>query len=213
MGRTAAVRDYGGVSASDRRAERRRKLLDAGRTLWGEGGITEVSLRGVCAEAGLIPRYFYEQFPDRDALLVAIADQVRDQLVAVLLTVGLGEPGDVADKLRAALKAFLDLIAEDPHIHRIFTDVLTGTGPLAERRRHALDMITGLVLEYGPGLIHFAPPSQDEMRRTASFIVGGVNQLIDTWLNDPRETTAELAQACTDLSLAIVRLYAPNTTP
>jgi AcrR family transcriptional regulator len=212
MGRASAIRDYGGVSANDRRADRRRKLLVAGRTLWGSNGIGDVTVRGVCAEAGLVPRYFYEQFSDRDALILAVADQVRDELFAVLLDVGLNEPGEIADKICAGLKAFLDLIADDPHVHRIFSDVLVGGGPLAARRRQAVDMVTELVLEHGPGLLDFAPPSQSEMRRSATFIVGGLNQLIDAWMLDPRESTAELARAGTDLSIAIVRMHA-RTTP
>lgn len=208
MGRSAVIRDYGGVSANDRRAERRRKLLEAGRELWGTAGITEVTVRGVCAKAGLVPRYFYEQFADRDALVLAVSDQVRDELFASLLTVGLGEPGDVKTKLRAALKAFLDLIVEDPHIHRIFADGMTGAGPLADRRRQALDIVTELVLEHGPGMLDLGPSTEAELRRSASFIVGGVNQLIDAWLLDPRESTAEMAAICTDLSFAVVRMSA-----
>lgn len=211
MGRSAVVRDYGGVSASDRRAERRRKLLEAGRHVWGSSGIGEVTVRGVCSQAGLVPRYFYEQFPDRDTLLLTIADQIRDELFTAMVSVGLNEPGDVEDKLRAALKAFLDLIADDPHIQRILSDVMTDAGPLAERRRQALDIVTELILEHSPGLLDVAPPNPAEMRRGASFIVGGVNQLIDAWVLDPRESTAELAAVCTELSFAIVRSTLPAT--
>jgi AcrR family transcriptional regulator len=205
MGRTNVIRDYGGVSASDRRDERRRKLLKAGREVWGQSGIGEVTVRGVCGQAGLIPRYFYEQFADRDALLLVVGEQVRDELIATLLSVGLNEPGDVADKLRAALKALLDLIAADPLIHRIVADVVIGAGPLAGPRRQALDIITDLILQYGPGFLDFESPDPAETRRIASFIVGGVNQLIDAWVLDPRESTAELATACAELSLSVVR--------
>ncbi|MDP9117066.1 MAG: TetR/AcrR family transcriptional regulator [Actinomycetota bacterium] len=208
MGRTAAKRDYRGVSASERRAERRRKLLDAGRHIWGVSGINEVSVRGVCVEAQLGPRYFYEQFPDRDALLLAVADQLREDLLTELLQRGLDEPGGIEAKLRAALNAFLGTIAHDPFVHRIFSDILTGTGGLGERRRQALDTVTNLVLEHGPALLDFEPPSPAEMRRRATFIVGGVNQLVDAWVHDPRETTAELADACTDLCLGVVRMLA-----
>ena len=103
------------------------------------------------------------------------------------------------------MQAFLDQVADDPTVHRILTDVLTSTGPLAERRREALDMVTALVLEHGPGLLDFPPPSPAEMRRSATFIVGGVNQLIDAWVHDPRESTAAMADACTALSLAVIR--------
>lgn len=206
MGRTAVRRDYGGVSASDRQAERRRKLLDAGRQLWGGSGIGEVTVRGVCGQAGLVPRYFYEQFSDRDALLAAVTDQVYDELIGALLSAGLSEPGDIRKKLRAALKAFLDMISEDPFVHRISIDVMTGAGPLAESRRKALDVVTELVLNHGPDLLDpTSTPTPGEMRRSALFIVGGVAQLIDAWVLDPRESTAELAKVCTEFSLAIVR--------
>jgi len=59
----------------------------------GTSGTGDVSVRGVCAEAGLGPRYFYEQFPDRDALLLAVADQVRDELLSVLVSSALEESG------------------------------------------------------------------------------------------------------------------------
>lgn len=92
MRRAEVVRDYGGVSAADRRAERRRRLPAAGRRIWGESGITEVTVRGVCKAAGLIPRYFYEHFPNRDALLFAVADDVRDELLGALVAAGTGTP-------------------------------------------------------------------------------------------------------------------------
>lgn len=203
MGRRTAVRDYGGVSASTRRAERRRKLLDAGRRLWGDSGIGEVTVRGVCSESGLVQRYFYEQFQNRDTLVLAVADEVRDELFASLLTVGLSEPGDLAAKLRAALKSALDVIADHPDVQRIFIDILAGTGPLTERRQQALDMVTELVLEHGPGLLDIPSPDPTEIRRGASFIVGGVSQLIGDWALNPRESTAELADACTGLCLAV----------
>lgn len=212
MRRPDVSRDYGGVSASDRRDERRRKLLKAGRQVWGDSGIAEVTVRGVCTEAGLTPRYFYEQFADRDALLLAIADQVRDELIAAMLSAGLGEPGDVADKLRAGLKAFLDLVTEDPHVHRVVADTFAGVGPLAGPRRQGLDIITDLILQYGPGFLEFALPDPAATRRIASFIVGGVNQLVDAWVLDPRESTAELADACAELSLAVVRAASRDTT-
>ena len=210
MRRTPAVRDYGGVSASERRADRRRRLLAAGRRIWGESGLAEVSVRGVCAEAELTPRYFYEQFAGRDALVLAVADQLRDELFAVLVTTGLNEPGGAGAKLRAGLKAFLGVIADDPHVHRIFTDVLTASGDLAEHRRQALDAVTELVLEHGPSTLEFAPPSPVEMRRAATFIVGGTNQLVDAWLHDPQGSSDDLADACTELCLAVVRTYAVN---
>jgi AcrR family transcriptional regulator len=205
MKRAEVVRDYGGISAVDRRAERRRKLLTAGRQIWGESGITEVTVRGVCNAAGLIPRYFYEQFPNRDALLFAVSDDVRDQLLDALVVAGVGNPGTLRDKLRSALTAFLDIIAADPHVHRIATGDVSSVAGLAQHRTHILDMITDLVIQHSPDVLAGETPNPADLRRGALFTVGGVNQLIEAWLEDPKETPEQLAGICADLCVAVVR--------
>ncbi|CAJ1500000.1 TetR/AcrR family transcriptional regulator [[Mycobacterium] kokjensenii] len=205
MKRPEVVRDYGGISAADRRAERRSRLLAAGRQIWGESGISEVTVRGVCTAAGLTPRYFYEQFPNRDALFFAVSDDVRDQLLEAMVTAGVGNPGTLTEKLRSALTAFLDLIAADPFIHRIATSDLSAIPGLNEHRAGILDLITDAIVEHAPGVLDGRVPAPAELRRGALFIVGGVNQIIETWLDDPVETTTELAAICSDLSVALVR--------
>jgi AcrR family transcriptional regulator len=205
MRRADVVRDYGGVSAADRRAQRRRKLLTAGRQIWGESGITEVTVRGVCSAAGLTPRYFYEQFPTRDALLFAVSDDVRDETLGVLVAAGIGQPGSLTDKVRSAIKAFLDIIEADPHVHRIATSDLRSVPGLTEHRVHVLDVITELVIQHAPDILGADTPDPIELRRTALFMVGGANQIIESWLTNPREDTAELAAVCADLCVAVVR--------
>ena len=205
MKRADVVRDYGGVSAADRRAERRRKLLTAGRQIWGESGITDVTVRGVCSAAGLTPRYFYEQFSTREALVFAVSDDVRDETLQALVAAGIGEPGSLTDKVRSAVKTFLDIIAADPHIHRIATSDLTSVPGLTEHRVHVLDIITELVIQHAPDVLGADTPNPTDLRRTALFMVGGANQIIESWLANPVEDTAELAAVCADLCVAVVR--------
>lgn len=205
MKRVQVVRGYGGISAADRRTERRSKLLAAGRQIWGESGITEVTVRAVCSAAGLTSRYFYEQFETRDALLYAISDDVRDQLLTALVNAGVGDPGTLTDKLRSALTAFLNIIAADPHIHRIATGDVSSVAGLTEHRTHILEMITGLIVQLAPDVLTSATPSPPELRRGAQFMVGGVNQIIESWLENPTETPEELAAECADLCVAVVR--------
>lgn len=205
MKRAEVVRDYGGISAADRRAERRRKLISAGRRIWGESGLNEVTVRGVCASAGLITRYFYEQFESREALLFAIIDEVRVQLLEAMLVAGIGESGDLRDKLRAALTAFLNIVAEDPHLHRIVSGDVTGVPGLLEHRMQLLDMIVASIIEQAPSVLGARLPEPAILRRGAVFMVGGVNQIIESWLENPTETPEELAAECADLCVAVVR--------
>lgn len=205
MKRAEVVRDYGGVSADDRRTERRQRLLAAARQMWGASGVTEVTVRGVCSAAGLTTRYFYEQFPNREAMVFAVADEVRDELLAALVNAGVGAPGTLTDKLRSALTAFLQIIAADPHILRIATGDVSTVPGLAEHRAGILDQIAALIVELAPEVLGDAMPNPDTLRRGALFMVGGANSLIESWLREPKETPAELATIAADLCVTVVK--------
>ena len=53
---------WAGTTLADRRADRRRRLLDVGLDLLGSRGSAAVSVRSVCRTAQLTDRYFYESF-------------------------------------------------------------------------------------------------------------------------------------------------------
>ncbi len=139
------------------------------------------------------------------AIVFAVADQVRDELLAALVSAGVGHPGTLAEKLRSALTAFLEIIVADPHIHRIATGDVSSVPGLAEHRAGILDLITDLIVEHAPGVLGVETPNKEALRRGAIFMVGGVNQLIETWLKDPVATPAELAAVSADLCVAVVK--------
>ncbi|MFM9378044.1 TetR/AcrR family transcriptional regulator [Gordonia sp. VNK21] len=212
MAREAAVRDYGGVSAQRRREQRRRKLIDAGRRLWGSGGLEAVSVRGVCAASGLTHRYFYEQFDGRDALIGAVAEDARRQLAQTLLEHSAAAGGSVDERFRAALTAFLHTMSDDPEFHRIMTSDLAGVAGLENWEYETLDLVADLMVQAGAAIPGFALPPGAEARRRARFVVGGVNQLLSGWLADRDVSAAELAQVCTDYLMALARVPAGRST-
>ncbi|MFI1918200.1 TetR/AcrR family transcriptional regulator [Nocardia sp. NPDC020380] len=201
---TPAIRTYRGVSATDRRAERRTRLLAAARTTWGESGIGAVTVRGVCKTAGLTDRYFYEHFANREELLVAVADEVRDQLLATLVQAGVSTEGPAEEKLRAALQAFLETVAGDRHIHRIVSSDPGDIPALIQRRHDVLTMIADLVVEHAPAVLGVSTDPAG-LRRAAMFVTGGVNQLIEGWLGDTIDlTAAELAAECARMCISVI---------
>src|SRR4051794_16661626 len=74
-----------GTTAEERLAPRREKLVQAGFELLGEHGPAGTTVRGVCAHAGLNPRYFYESFADLDELMGAVFDLVMEENTALTL--------------------------------------------------------------------------------------------------------------------------------
>ena len=71
---------YGGVSAEERVADRRARLLEAGLECFGTAGSPATGVKDVCRAAGLTDRYFYESFKDGRALFLAVFDDVTDAL-------------------------------------------------------------------------------------------------------------------------------------
>ena len=204
MVRSEVERSYGGVTAAHRRAERRTRLLTAGRNLWGGTGVAAVTVRGVCKSAGLTDRYFYEHFTGIEDLLVAVADEVRDQLLGTLVRTGLSSPGGPEQRLNAALRAMLDLVDTDPHLHRVAAADLSSAPVLAERRRVLMTAMAAVVVQYAPEELGIEPDAE-WLTQAAIFVTGGVSQLVEAWLDGTLEaSTAELAERTTTLLLRVL---------
>src|SRR5438270_5883898 len=77
----APLRSYGGVSAADRVAARRQKLLDAALELYGTRGFNATGVKDICRQAGLTDRYFYESFGDAAELFIATYDRATSELL------------------------------------------------------------------------------------------------------------------------------------
>ncbi|HEY4795002.1 MAG TPA: TetR family transcriptional regulator, partial [Mycobacterium sp.] len=75
-----SARPYGGVDAADRLATRRARLLEAGLDLLGGDVAADLTVRGVCRQAGVAARYFYESFADKDEFVGAVFDSVIAEL-------------------------------------------------------------------------------------------------------------------------------------
>lgn len=198
-------RPYGGVSAAKRSSDRRDRLLAAAIAAWGESGIASVTVRGVCKISGLTPRYFYEHFANREELLVAVADEVRDELLAAMVRAGLASSGPAETQLSAALQAFFETVANDPHLHRIISSDPKGISAIAQRRHDVIDTVADLVVQYGPAALGFAP-DPDLLRRASLFMTGGVNQIIEGWLSGTiTMTAAELAADCARMCINVLQ--------
>jgi AcrR family transcriptional regulator len=136
----ANSRPYGGVSASERLAIRRQKLLDAGLELFGTRGIAATSIGDICDQARLTKRYFYESFQTIDELAVAVFDQVTgrlaEQIAPAIIAGGGRDP-------RPALTAHAAALLGDPRIVRLLA-IEGRTAALAQRRagfaRRAVDL-------------------------------------------------------------------------
>ena len=124
-------RTYGGVSADDRIAARRAKLLDAGLELFGTQGFATTGVKDICRQAGLTDRYFYESFNDSGALFLAVFDRLTDELFGAVAEAVATAGDDAERQMREAIGTFLRALADDSRKPRVLFIEAAAAGPAA----------------------------------------------------------------------------------
>jgi AcrR family transcriptional regulator len=197
-------RVYGGVGASERQAARRQRLLDAGLELLGTEGYGATTVRAVCSQAKLTPRYFYESFADLDALLLAVFDEIADELATQILRAVTPPPGDATSTARAAIGAGVRTLTDDRRKARVLFTEAIGSEALAERRRQTLRGFAALVAAQGRAF-YGAPQTSDRLvELSALMLVGGLSEAFAAWLDgEVPATVQELIDDCTALFVAV----------
>lgn len=111
-----------------RRQERtRRDVLDAAGRLIAEGGLDGLTMRKLAEAAGVAVATLYNQFGDRDGVIVAFVSSGLDQLE---IDLDARPPVRPIDATRALFDAFDDTFSEDPEVWRpIFAALRSGGGP------------------------------------------------------------------------------------
>jgi AcrR family transcriptional regulator len=195
---------WAGVAAADRRTERRSLLLDAAFDLLGTEGWSGTTVRAVCQAARLNPRYFYESFEDLDALVVAVYDRLVEELAEEVRAAVAAAPDNPRDHTRAAIGRIIGFIDEDRRRARVLYVEALGNEALNRRRvetGHAL--VAGVeqytIERHGP-----LAPGEQIGRIGAAVLVGGLGELVMTWLDGRIDATPEqLTEDATHLFMAI----------
>jgi AcrR family transcriptional regulator len=146
MGTTVAVRPvplprgerlYRGRSSTERRADRRARLLAVGLELFGTRGFPKTTIPMICSTAGVTARHFYEEFPSREALLQAvyeeIADAANERAIDALRRLDL----TVRERIRASNEGFFGYLTSDRRIARIYALETSGISHAMELLRLA----------------------------------------------------------------------------
>jgi AcrR family transcriptional regulator len=199
----AATGRYGGVEASVRIAGRRAALIEAGLELLGTQGWPATTVRAVCAQANLTPRYFYESFKDLDSLLLAVFDGIAGDAAAEVLAAVTEAPQDARAKAHAAIAAFVDFLTRDPRRARVLFIEATGAEALARRRFATVRMFAGLVAQQARSFYRLSDDPDPLVELTALMLAGGLAESLLAWLDGTLELSREqLLEHCSDLFVA-----------
>ncbi|MCW2496887.1 MAG: transcriptional regulator [Jatrophihabitans sp.] len=198
------TRSWAGTTLAERREERRRRLLDVGLELLGTSGAAAVSVRSVCRAAGLTDRYFYENFADRDALLVAVFDEVAAEFGGALVSAVEADHPDKETLARAAVEAFLDVMVADPRKGRVLLIEPLSSPAIGGQGLAVSPMFVALVRAQLD-----EPSSEDDALLGATAIVGALTSLFVRWLDGTLEVDRDTLSAfCVRLLLTAASLTA-----
>lgn len=202
MARTATG-TYGGVSAEQRRAERRRRLLDAALDVIGTQGWSATTLRGICERARVGPRFFYESFADLDALAAELYDEVLDAALGRTMVAIAAAPNDLRARTTAAFQAMLGEIIDDPRRARVLWVEAYGSETLVRRRFAAMRRLARVALEQSHDLLDL-PPDDRLLRAVSMLLAGGVTEFVLAWLDGGMDVSRdELIQVSVEVALAM----------
>lgn len=99
-------------------ASRRGEILEAATRLFLDEGVAQATMRRIAAAVGVSPTALYVYFPDKDAILQAIAEAWFAELLEAL-EASQRERDSVADRFRAGLRAYVDFGLARPDGYRL----------------------------------------------------------------------------------------------
>jgi AcrR family transcriptional regulator len=196
------ARTYRGITPSQRQAERRARLLEAGLELFGTLGYARTSIRAVSAAASLNSRYFYESFSSREDLLHSVYEQIVLDIFTKV-SEAVARENTIEAQARAGLRAGWTAVTEDRRKARIVAIEVVGVSERLERlrreTRHALAQLTAdRALSLAGDLRLRLDPVI-----TARFLMGGIVELLADWINgDLTASTDEVVEHFTVLFTA-----------
>ena len=192
------ARPYAGVDATDRQARRRARLLEAGLDLLGrDADPAELTVRGVCAEAGLATRYFYENFSDKEQLIGAVFDWMSARLAATTQAAVAAAPPE--EQNRAGIVNIVRTIESDPRIGRVMFGAQV-TNPAVIRKRRESDVFFAMLSgQHVESLLQ--RPVGEGIKAFSHFVVGGLTQTLSAWVTG--EVVMSSAELIDELSAII----------
>jgi AcrR family transcriptional regulator len=117
---------------------RREQIAEAAMSLVASQGLRRLSLAAVARRVGLVPSGIYRHFKNKDALLDAVVDRVKERLLANV-EAARQESDDPLDQLKGVLMRHIRFIREGRAVPRIiFADDVHAGSP--QRRQRVLQV-------------------------------------------------------------------------
>jgi AcrR family transcriptional regulator len=202
------ARAYGGISAEQRRAERRAALLEAALEVIGTRGFAAMTISGLCKDTGLNDRYFTESFDSREAVFSALIDQIVSEMAVSMNAAVAAADRDLHSLARAGIAAVIEYLTDDPRKARLAFIEAPTTPVVAQRRRDVMDYFLRIAEEQLAEFLGGGQPAQtaEILRFEGVSLFGVLMETTTTWLAGGLKITRdELIDRQTRLGIAMLQ--------
>lgn len=190
-----AKRVYRKTNAEDRVLERRDRLLNAALQLFATSGYAQTTIEMLCSEAKVTTRHFYQVFKSREELLLALYNQMMEELQNCLLTAMQAEQPNLQEKMHGVIQALVNHYLSDTRRAQVGVLEVVGASPKIEKRRREVIHAIAIHLEsFMNGLAEQDQLPKRNYHWLAVAMVGGINELMAEWLMNPSLSLEQLAE-------------------
>jgi AcrR family transcriptional regulator len=183
-----------GLTAEQRKAERREQLLDAALDLIAQHGYLGTSIEQICSTAYVGTKSFYEVFDNREDCYVALLQRTSERLMADMMAVAARAEGNERQAVPGIVAAFAHALLDDPRVAKVTFGQAGGISKMVERQRRTNRRWAAGFLEQIWDRYDAVPDSAEELdhdepdlrvrHAIAIGLVGGLFDLIADWLLD-----------------------------
>lgn len=196
---------YRGASTEERREDRRRRLLDAALEIIGTQGLSTLTVRGVCERAKVGPRFFYEAFPDLDALAITLLLELQSSALDRARAAVAACTGTPAERIRAGVGAIIGELIDDPRRANIVFAQAFGNEALMRSRFASMRTVATTIIEQTRVILDIPEGHDTAMAATSQLITGGAAELVLVWLDGGLDVDREgLIDLVGDFTIAMI---------
>ncbi|MEU5861034.1 MULTISPECIES: TetR/AcrR family transcriptional regulator [unclassified Nonomuraea] len=168
------------MSAEQRLADRRERLMTAAYTLYAKPGFAATTIERLCSEARISNRAFYECFGGREELLQALHERCVEESLAVVAKALQEAPSTLDGRVKAGIRAYIEFAAADWRRARIMhLEVRRSGDVLTASRQRAVDAFARLVEEASAD---FPQGPTLNRRLVALGVIGALQELLIEWI-------------------------------
>ncbi|TMR88103.1 TetR/AcrR family transcriptional regulator [Nonomuraea basaltis] len=189
------------MSAEQRLADRRERLMTAAYTLYAKPGFAATTIERLCSEARISNRAFYECFGGREELLQALHERCVEESLAVVAKALQEAPNTLDARVKAGIRAYIEFATADWRRARIMhVEVRRSGDVLTLSRQRAVDAFARLIQEASADFPQAAPLNR---RLVALSVIGALQELLIEWLlTDDQPTIDELVDVAVHIFIS-----------